>query len=400
MTRNIPSETSDPDAHSRRARLVARRRSRTRLAVVVVVIAIAGAVAAGAWAANSNDPEAHAAGSNPNRNALIAGGTTAPSAATESTPPRPLDHADPLNLWVGGDSLAGLLGPALGDRVGALGIVETHIDYKTSSGLWSNDIRDWDERATEQMALFNPEAVVFIIGANDTPVVNNVDSNGDQIPDWETRYRMKVAKMMDLLVGPTHRTVFWLGSPTLGTRSMDRGALAMGEVMRQEALKRSPDVVYIDTYKLFSTPDGTYSREITDETGKVITARLSDGVHFTTSGADYLARAVFKVIDARWHLLQQADLKNPIGWNFVDGSGEVVPGYSSTPRSRYRSSSNQYSGTTAPQVSDTTAVSEPSTSPTLAPTTVASTAPPATTPPTTGPPATTPPSTAHSTPTT
>ena len=116
----------------------------------------------------------------------------------------------PLDLWVGGDSLAGLLGPALGDQVGATGIVKTVIDYKTSSGLWSNDIRNWDQRATEQMALVKPEAVVFIIGANDTPVVNNVDSNGDKIPDWETEYRLKVARMMDLLIGPAHRTVFWL----------------------------------------------------------------------------------------------------------------------------------------------------------------------------------------------
>ena len=40
-------------------------------------------------------------------------------------------------------------------------------------------------------------------------------------------------------------------------------------------MKRSPDVVYIDTYKLFSTQDGTYSRQIVDENGKAITVRLS-----------------------------------------------------------------------------------------------------------------------------
>jgi len=389
MTRNPPSDSSDPDAHSRRARLVARRSRRTRLTVVVVIFAIAGAVAAGAWAVNSNDPQANAAGSGTPGGVKFAGGTIAPPAVAKVAPPRSLDHANPLGLWVGGDSLAGLLGPALGDQVGATGIVKTVIDYKTSSGLWSNDIRNWDQRATEQMALVKPEAVVFIIGANDTPVVNNVDSNGDKVPDWETEYRLKVARMMDLLIGPTHRTVFWCGPPTLGTRSMDRGAFAMGEVMRQEALKRSPDVVYIDTYKLFSTQDGTYSRQIVDENGKAVTVRLSDGIHFTTAGADYLARAVFVQIDARWRLLKQADLKDPIGWNFFDGSGEVVPGYSSTPRSRYRPSQNQYSDTTAPSVSNTTSAPQPTTPPTQAPTTVGSTAPPPTTPPTTAASATT-----------
>ena len=295
-----------------------------------------------------------------------------------------------MNLWIGGDSLAGSFGPALGDQVGATGVVKTVIDYKTSSGLWSNDIRNWYQRATDQMALVNPEAVVFIIGTNDTPVVNQVDANGDNVPDWETVYRLKVDRMMDLLIGPNHRTVFWLGPPTLGTESMDRGAQAMGEVMREEALKRSPDVVYIDTYKLFSTSDGSFSRRIVDENGKEILARIPDGVHFTKDGSDYLARAVFSLLDARWRLLKQADPADPIGWNFCHGSGEVVPGYSSTPRSRYTQGASHYSETTAPSYSATTVVVDPTTAATLAPTTVASTAPPATTPTTKAPPPTTP----------
>jgi hypothetical protein len=398
MTRNSSSETSDTDAHSRRARLVARRSRRTRIAVLVVILAIAAAAAAGAWAANSNDPQAHAAGStDQNGAANFAGGTFATPGAEKPAPPRSLDHANPLNLWIGGDSLAGLLGPALGDQVGATGVVKTVIDYRTSSGLWSNDIRNWYQRATDQMALVNPEAVVFIVGANDTPVVNGVDSNGDEVPDWEAVYRLKVGRMMDLLVGPTHRTVFWLGPPTIGTRSMDRGAAAMSQVMREEALKRSPDVTFLDTYKLFSTTDGSYSRRILDENGQEFTARIGDGVHFTTAGAEYLARAVFALVDARWRLLKQADTADPIGWNFVAGSGEVVPGYSSTPRSRYTQGPNQYSGTTAPSVSATTFVLEPTTAATLAPTTVASTAPPATSAPSTAPPPTSPPTTAHTT---
>ncbi len=67
--------------------------------------------------------------------------------------------------------------------------------------------------------------------------------------------------------------------------------------MRQEALKRAPDVVYLDTYKLFSDINGGYSRDILDENGKTITARIPDGVHFTDDGAEYLARAVFSLLD-------------------------------------------------------------------------------------------------------
>src|SRR5258708_31210034 len=141
-----------------------------------------------------------------------------------------------------------------------------------------------------------------MIGTNDTGGVNQVDANGDGVPDWQADYRLKVARMMDLLVGSSHRTVFWLGPPTLGTTSMDRGAVAIGQVMREEAAKRAPDVVYIDTYKLFSTTDGTYSRRILDEPGNEIVARIPDGRHFPADRAAHPAPAVSSPTAARSRL--------------------------------------------------------------------------------------------------
>ncbi len=392
MTQTPPPETSVQDESSRRARLATRRSHRTRIIVTIVVVAIAGAVAAGAYALNTDDTPAHAAGpGDPTTTQFGGGSPIVPAGAVKAPAARRLDHANPLRLWIGGDSLAGSFGPALGDRVGATGIVKTVIDYKVSSGLWSNDIRDWYQRAAEQMTSDDAEAVVFIIGTNDTPVVNQVDANRDGVPDWQATYRMKVARMMDLLVGAHHRSVFWLGPPTLGTQSLDRGSKAIGQIMHEEALKRSPDVTYIDTYKLFSVDSGTYSRRILDENGNEIVARIADGTHFSEDGAQYLARAVFALIDARWRLTKQAEPAVPIGWTSAPGSGESVPGFSSKPRSRYRS---QYrsSPTTSPSSSGTTAGPEPSTAPTAAPTTVASTVP-HTTPPTTAPKTTIPPTT-------
>jgi hypothetical protein len=358
----------------------------TVAAITLAVVAIGGAIAYGL---NTSGPGAHASASADTTPASTFGaeGTLVPPPKVKLSARRHLDHAHPLKLWIGGDSLAGSFGPALGDRVGATGVVSTVIDYKTSSGLWSNDIRNWNQRATEQMASVNPDAVVFIIGTNDASIVNNVDANGDLEPDWETAYRLKIDRMMDLLVGTTHRTVFWLGPPTLGTSDLDRGGKALGELMRQEAAKRSADVVYLDTYKLFSTISGAYSRTILDENGKSIVARISDGVHFTADGADYLARAVFSLVDGRWNLMKQADPTHPIGWTNAPGSGEVVPGYTSTPRSRYRSQSNSSSNNsnnTQPQVTATTAspvtAAPPKASPTTGPTTPAVTVAPPTTP--------------------
>ena len=374
MTRKPPSETSDQDTSSRRDRLVARRHRRTRIIVCVIVLVISGAGAFAAYAVNSHNSQARAGGATADSTTQFgAQGTSAPPVVVKAAPPRTLDHDHPLRLWVGGDSLAGSFGPALGDQLGATGIVKTLVDYRVSSGLWSNDIRDWYQRATAQMASDDPEAVVFMIGTNDTPVVNQVDSNHDGVPDWAAVYRMKIARMMDLFVGPTHRTVFWLGPPTLGTNDLDRGAQAIGQIMREEAAKRAPDVVYLDTYKLFSVPSGSYSRTIVDERGNEIVARISDGTHFTENGAQYLARAVFRLLDARWNISKQADLLHPIGWTLAPGSGESVPGLSGTPHSHVGSGNNS-SGTTPPTTNPETSTTYGS-STTISHSTVSSTAP-------------------------
>jgi hypothetical protein len=388
--KNEGAPNSATDDGTRRARLSARRRRRARIAVAITAaIAVAAAVAVGAYAFTQDDEK-------PAKASDAAGATTPfgvrgglPEIVAKTAAARTLDHADPLRLWIGGDSLAGSFGPALGDMVGATGIVKTQIDYKVSSGLWSNDIRDWSSRATEQMTSDDPEVVVFMIGTNDTPVVNKVDANNDGTPDWEVSYRAKVDHMMDTFVGTTHRTVLWLGAPPLGT-DQNSAAIDLDHLMQAEASKRGPDVAYVDTYKLFEDENGDFSQRILDENGKEIYARISDGVHFSEEGAKYLARAILQLIEAHWHLLKQADSAEPIGWTYASGSGELVPGYNSgshsryhyTPRTQYVAPTTDPPVTTPPTIvttPPTTAAPIASTVPaTFAPTTVAS-------PPTSGP---------------
>jgi hypothetical protein len=384
MTEQATPENDAETTASRSDRLAARRR-RTRVSVALVAVLALGAGAVIAAYQYAGEKSAPAATPLPAEKLAVGDALPAVQKAATTHPPRALDHTHPLRLWIGGDSLAGSFGPSLGDLLGATGVVKTTIDYKVSSGLWSNDIRDWYSRATDQMKSDDPEAVVYIIGTNDAPVVNSVDANHDGEPDWETAYRLKVDRMMDLFVGDPRapRTVFWLGAPTLGTKSMNRGAQQIDQLVSAEALKRGTNVVFLDTYRLFSGPDGGYSRDIVDDQGKTIEARISDGVHFTADGAAYLARAVFALLDARWHIKQQADTSQPMGWTFASGDGETVPGYNYVPQSRYRTWHPSPTTYESVQTTPSTVASAPT------PTSVPATSPPATSPPATSPPATT-----------
>ena len=251
VTAAVPEPSDEIDEehpHSRRARLAARRR-RIRWAGVLAVALIVGAAGTVAAFAFTDDAPAGPSA------AVLTGATSAGNGSTSTTTTpaealnvRPLSHADPLRLWVGGDSLSGALGPSLGTLAGDTGVVDTYVDYKVSSGLIPST-RNWQVYAPQLIAQEDPEAIVFMIGTNDANVVNSVDANKDGIHDWEVDYRERVANMMDLFVGgEKDRTVIWIGAPTMRDSQRDKGVLEVNRVMREEAEKRGPHVIYVDAY--------------------------------------------------------------------------------------------------------------------------------------------------------
>ena len=134
---------------------------------------------------------------------------------------RALNPLQPLKLWVGGDSLAGALGPSLGKMTAATGVVQPYYDSRISTGLISGNI-DWPRHATEQLAQMNPEVVVFMIGTNDAVVYN--DSQAEE-------YAQKVDEMMRVLIG--------MGRGALGQRryslnqSDEKNVLEVNRIQRE-----------------------------------------------------------------------------------------------------------------------------------------------------------------------
>ena len=198
----------------------------------------------------------------------------------------------------------------------------------------------------------NPDAVVFIIGTNDASIANTYDGNGDGTPDWEKDYREKIDTMMRTFVGgDRHRTVFWLGPPTLGDSNLDRGAQLLGRSWRRRRASSRPTSSTSTRTSCSKAPTAATRASSPTRTASVVQMRISDGVHFTVDGAEYLGDIVWKLLDKRWKISRQAAPSQPIEYTIAEGSNDYVPGVGY----HYSSGSNDSSGSS----SDTTPATEP-----------------------------------------
>jgi len=299
-----------------------RRRERTRRRVRRVVVAVATVAVLVGFVLLATDAVRFGGSDRPSLAGTVhASMDTAPTPTSTTSAAvhrcRTLTVDDPLRLWVGGDSLAGSLGPSLGTLAGATGVAQPYFDSRVSSGLGNPGFFDWPAHATTEMASLSPEIVVFIIGANDWDV-----PSGDT---WKTDYTQRVDTMMKTLIGEGRRTVYWLGSPPLKDDKMNAAVVEVNAVAAEVA-KLHPEVHYVDTYKLLADPDGKFAADLPDETGKIVTMRAGDGVHLTMTGADYLARNVYKLVDAQCDVTGQKVAGVTKATIQAEGSTQVAPG--------------------------------------------------------------------------
>jgi hypothetical protein len=343
--------------HRRRAR--ANRRRRVVVTVVVTVLVVAGvaAFATDTVRFGGNQPRlARAIAPSPTT-------TSAPSTTLPSRPCRaPLTVDDPLRVWVGGDSLAGSLGPALGTIAGATGVVQPYFHSRVSSGLSNPQFVDWPAQAAKEMTSYSPEVAVFIIGTNDyTAALDTTTDPATGQPAWKEKYAQEVEQMLQVLIGDG-RTVLWLGAPVLRDDTKNTAVQAVNEVAKS-VVSRHPEAEWFDTYSFFADADGKYESTLTDATGKTVLARAGDGIHFTTDGANMLARAVFQQIDAQCGIAAQAVSGVTKPTIETPGSTQVIGGTSGGSGSG--SGSGRPLQTTPPATAPvTTAAPAPATTPT------------------------------------
>lgn len=215
-------------------------------------------------------------------------------------PSHAVTTANPLRVYVAGDSFVDWVGYDMDDYAKKDGLMTTRTDAKISSGLTSPVYFDWPKRLTQAMAAESPpEAVVWFSGANDYN-----DMRGDDgyltrgTPEWMAEYRKRVDAMMDI-VGRRGGQLYWVGQPVMRDRSRSKLAADITTVVATEAASRLW-VHYIDIWSLFTDTNGNYAAYLPDASGEIIRVRQEEGIHLTRTATAWVSERVYKAIQRDW----------------------------------------------------------------------------------------------------
>jgi hypothetical protein len=309
----------DPLPSARRRRRVTpqqyrRRRVVAAVAVVLVVLAVWG-VGSAVFGGGGSSAATGATTTAPPSGAGSTGATgvvdptatsaaiTAPAAPTTAGVPT---TANPIKLYIAGDSDAGTFAPYLQKLLNQTKLVSTTLDYKVSSGLARPDFFDWPAHFATELPKADPAIVVVTFGGNDAQGLTNTagtfvvnQPTGDATADakWRAEYGTRVGATMDALTAGG-RTLIWVGIPNDNSADVTARLQVQDQVVREQ-VGAHPGVVFIDTWALFSGRNGGWADFVIDpRDGQGKDVRASDGFHLNQNGAEILALKIDEAINA------------------------------------------------------------------------------------------------------
>lgn len=215
---------------------------------------------------------------------------TVPEVVGEPAPAIAPTPDDPLRLAVIGDSMVRFFGDTMVSLAHETGLIEAQTEHRLSSGLTRPDFYDWPARIVEVMATDDPDAVVLMYGGNDAQALVVDGQIARPFSDtWVGEYSARVGHMMDLVTTDPDRLLIWVGQPIMRDPDFDQKMVELNKIYAAEATTRER-VRYVDTRDLFRGPDGGFSRYVIDEAGQRTDVRLTDGVHLSTLGGQWLSQ--------------------------------------------------------------------------------------------------------------
>ena len=211
--------------------------------------------------------------------------------------------ADPLRVWVAGDSMVEPVGNALMNRSDKLRSLKPYMTFRISSGLCRPDFYNWPKAMRQAMTKQHPEASVVMFGGND---YQDMFVAGKELarftPEWTKEYERRVAQVIQILTEGGRR-LYWLGAPVMRDPQRSTYAAELNDIYRR-VCARYPRVTYVDTWSLLSNSKGRYTAYLANGEGKMERIREPDGEHFTDIGGNRLAAVIIGALRNHWTLGQ------------------------------------------------------------------------------------------------
>jgi hypothetical protein len=207
--------------------------------------------------------------------------------------------ADPLRVWVAGDSLAQVPGDALERIGGAIDVVG--VESRLSTGLARTDLYNWFTRIQQVPRRLHPDVVVFSFGADDAhDYMGGAHVGPFGSPSWIAEYRRRIDGVTRELNAAGIRVV-WLGLPIPDGPGFRKSFPVVNTILETVARAHARDATYVDTWHRLDDFHGRYAQYLRVH-GKLTQIRASDGVHYTEAGGDLVAAQVVARLRA-WYRL-------------------------------------------------------------------------------------------------
>jgi hypothetical protein len=209
--------------------------------------------------------------------------------------------AQPLKVWMAGDSLMGTVSESFAALTTHNPAVSVTDNVQVGTGLARPDVYNWPAAVGHELATVNPDVVVLMFGTNDD---QDMQVAGHRVvlgsDAWRQEYERRVSEMMALAANG-NRQVIWLGVPAVRRPRLNHTKDVMNQAVSTTA-PLYPGVTYLDAGATLDGPGATYATYLANPGGAPVKVRESDGIHFTLAGAGRLAPMILAPIRQLWGL--------------------------------------------------------------------------------------------------
>lgn len=210
-----------------------------------------------------------------------------PAAALPPAKPEVEKSATATRLAVFGDSMANDVAAGL-ERFYAddpdIVVIEQGVG---SSGFVRDDYFDWLGAIREKIAEDSFDIAVVSIGINDRQPIREDGESFEPLSDeWREIYQGRLRTFLGELRA-AGKPVVWLGLPPMRQPSYSAGLQQISAIHKLAAFSGGAE--FVDIYERFVDENGDYSAWGPDLNGQTAQMRKSDGIHYSSLGADKLA---------------------------------------------------------------------------------------------------------------